>query len=418
MVERARLCFGCSALALLLCTCEIGAPLVDQRPEPSSIGTVLCVLTPSCTPREGTPDPALPLSAGAAIMIACADPSVCPPEPNMGDDADAGVGACPHSVAEDLPVQAACAELELQPAPGAGDIALSAAQWSNFNLTITTKTNIQVTLSEPGLSGVFVQLNGPVALHIAHAHSLHDVRISGTSTADGRPSLGFEDVEAEVLSVGDGAASFGGSVRAHATKLVDLSLRADDVTLESVWIEHGLLNCKELNLTDGYMKDVTLDAETAVLSASSFDDSRLHFCDDASVIECQLFQSGIALCAGTTARLYSGSVIEGGLDGSFEVDGSSLSAVRIGAEAATNIVGFNSSFTSVMLCSNVDLFALGTRSNITCSDCDHSFDTKNPACILPDPPSATTPNVCSTWPTDTPWQACPDDVPARTRPRP
>jgi hypothetical protein len=355
----------------------------------------------------------LPRDSRPASALDCSDTTDC----QIDEDAGAGPSACSTNVTAVLPLQDRCETIALQAAAATSPLALDAVQWSNLNLSFASQTELTLTLNAPSLDGVFVQLSGPVVLRITAAHSLHDLRIAGSASADGRPRLELEDVEAEVVSIGDEAHGFEGTVSAHATKFVDLTVKADDLTLESVWLENGSIACETLNLTDGTLKNLTLDANTAVVSASSVGQAHLHFCDSVSLIECQLEQSTVTTCAGTTARMYTTSLIEGAIDGSFEADGAHFAGVRIGAEAATDLIGFNSTFSSVDLCSQVSSFAIGMRSTIDCSECDPSFQTMNPACALPDPPASTSPNFCVAWPDTTPWQACPDGLPERTRPR-
>jgi hypothetical protein len=318
---------------------------------------------------------------------------------------------------ESLPEQADCTAVELIGSDAITHYSVRAATWSNVNLSIRSERPLEVLLDAPQqLQHVFVQLSGPVLLRVADAASVVDLRVLGIASERGNPRLELEQVQAQLVNVGDAARSFPGELSLHASKLTVVALRADSVRLESVVLERGGLQTRALTAADVDLNELAIEAETAVVSAFGMRDSRLHICESGSFLDGRTSETAINTCSSATLRLYDVGFSGGALDGSIESDSSNFENVRIGVEAPTQLIAYASVLSSSSFCEHSERLALGFRTLVKCCACDERLDSASLGCAI-DEPLPLDANACPAWPKGTRLPECSDDVPDRSRPR-
>jgi hypothetical protein len=374
------------ALALLCCRCSVGAPIVGELPiAPPGGGVALtCSKPPICAPF---PDLLSPMHAAAPIdLLDCGTPDdeckATPPAPSDRDDEYPAPDFCASTHVEVLPEVATCTALELRAAPGVTELTLSGAEWSNVNLAIAAQSPLRVSLLAPRLSSVFIQLRGAVALHLAEASDVNDLRVAGLASPAGRPQLAMEHVGGKLLSVGENAHHFQGVVSVDSSVLEDLDVRAEKLVLGSVDLGKAALNIQSLSLVDAHVVDSTIDAEDSSMSVVALSRSRLHYTRRATIVEGRMNTTGISAEPGATVRLYNVTMAAGALDGSFELDGATIETTRIGVTASTELIAFGSAVSSNTFCENAALFAVGSFSVVQCNECGDWFQAEQ-ACLLP-----------------------------------
>jgi hypothetical protein len=406
----------CVAL-LLCCACrEIGAPLVDIKPERARVGGLICGRPPKCDRvlRE------LEVPSRAALPNQLSECGISPAcqVPGQASDSAAMQQAeiCLATRATRLPLSAHCTTLELQPGEEIVEITVQEAAWSELNLSVTSASALRISLPGAHLQTVFVNLNGPVTLRVSDAQSLDDLRVTASATSSGSPRLELENVQGEIATFGDADHPFEGAIAIRDTALMDVVLDAEQVSLESVVLENALVHAGVLTVTDVDMTDFELQATVALMSAFSAHHSRMHFCGQASLIDGKVLESEITTCPDTSVRLYNTLVASGAVDGSFDSDAAVFENVRMGASAPTRVLGFASSFSSVMFCGQFELLALTPNAIVKCSGCDEMFGSAERVCAMSEQPRSKEENFCPELQPDRVLPSCGEDVPGHVRP--
>lgn len=376
-------------LLLLTAACKVGQPLVGEKKFMDGELHGLCSRPPMCDEFWGpapTPDhPAQPLQG-------CASPKLC----RLGDE-ELGLGGCPREKLESLPLAAACAELELMLDAGAEDIVLDGVEWDEVNLTLRTERPVALVMRGGTLASVHMQLEGPVALRIEQLDLLQDLRINGAANGGGSPSVGLDLLHGNRFSVGAPEQPFPGRVEMHAVLLEDIDLRGAACTFESVLLQDASVRVDTLSFTDVTLARAWLEADRALVSAFSVEDSVLHFCGDVRLIDGRLTRTELSACLEHPVHLYASTFNSGVMDGAYELDDVNINGSRVGSRDTTRIVGYNTHLSTAQLCENLEQLALGGGSYARCSNCYDGIAEDAAVCAIEPLKDALSGNYCKAW---------------------
>jgi hypothetical protein len=397
----------------------VGAPLVDKL-DLVDAGDPLklpCSAPPHCVALEAIDTPmrsALPIALDDCPLPAPPDDGVCDPSAAQPSAADCAGRLNPV----ELPAQLACAQTRIAYTGDTPSVSLDAADWSHSNLAISASHALRIQLHAPALSNVFVSLEGPVLIQIDHTTALNDVRISGTASSAGAPSVELTEVTADAVTVGDSHQPFPGDLALRNVTLQDSGLAPETLELESVSLVAIRIATHALMASDVRFKKVQLDADSALISSFAAGGSRMRLCD-ATLVAGKITQSALADCAsGGAIRLYKSEITGSTMDGVFLHDNSKWEDNVVGALAPSDITVFQTSVFETTFCDSLSRLALGAQSVVKCSHCVRAFAEPAELCSIPNAAgSATfTVNYCPLFTSGSPPLACEDPLPVRVRP--
>jgi hypothetical protein len=402
---------------LLWTACAVASPLVDDQRIPTGVGAVDCNVPPACQPmaweshRLPAPEP--------LDLERCADEAQCAPSGTSTGSGAQAATACGGDHAQGLPQVASCSRELLAVSPEASELAYDHASWSRFEVVIEAHAPVTITLRSPELRAVSIALEGPVTLRLEDARA-EDLRVQGAANARGAPELVVSGLEGKLVRFGDEDLTFDGAVQMRAAELEQLELYVHELTAESIRLKHGVVQAGTFYATDATFDEIELGSEHAVLAEFETHHCRLQLCTYATLIAGKLDRSIISACSGSVPRLYSSSITSGELEGQYESDDSDFENTLMGVTEDSEVLSFQSRFSSDALCSGLRLLALDAASLIKCSECDPSFARGERACELPSPPDVPSPvqaNYCSVLPARRHLVRCDPDLPERSRKR-
>ena len=403
--------------SLLCAACAVGSPLVDDSLLIDGVGGLQCNAPPACEPLRWT---AASLAEAQPLELeSCADDARCTPEGASSDDpATESAAACRSELVRSLPLVAMCSRATLHAPADLESLDYEGASWSRFELSVEAQAPLTIGLRRPELRAVRVRLKGPVTLQLEDAR-MEDVRIDAERSAHGAPQLALVRSDAQQLRLGQPQQPFDGSVTMRGCTLEQLELYVSELTAESVHFDRGVLQADSLRASDAGFVELDVSSQRSVLAAFETEHCRFRLCNYASLIDGMLNRSNLVSCDGTSVRLYGSIITSGALDGTFETDDSDFENTILGAGARTQILAFQSRFSSDALCDGLELLALDATSTVKCSGCQSSFQDGGRSCELPGAgPDAASPvaaNYCPALVAKRHLPQCDPDLPPRMR---
>lgn len=374
----------CSAwlvcVAWACAACRVGAPLVGEKEPlqpPGGRGLSPCITAPLCVTT--------PLELGDDDLMA--EPiaiDICGGLPECSSTSNDGTLPCEETDGvTDLPQFARCSSLTWRAPSGVSEVTLDQAVWSDFNVSLSSERRVTVTLHAPLIHGVFVQLTGPVTLRFVEAPGLEDLRIAGTQQS--RVELDRASVSA--LRVGnddDSPRRFEGELSLVATVVDSVGIHGGSVEIESTSLSTGEIHVGRMQALDAEFFTTDVELDSGSMSSFKMRDSRLHVCDEVSVVEGHINASAVSTCDSGLVRLYSSSVVGSSLDGSYELDTTTVLGTRYGVSTPTKIRAYAAEMTAVRLCDFMEEFAIVSNTSLICSECDMPESVPEFTCLQPD----------------------------------
>ena len=380
-------------IALVSAACNVGNPLVDKFELEEGIPHLQCNLPPRCVPWTITVEPPDHQAERISLrpcMKVCGFGDIeqdgCPPEPPVTS----------------LLTSAVCKDIEptpIQPEPEQSELSWSGMEWQDVNLVLLAERPLRIRWSGGHLQHVYIELHGPIELYMEQLEQLEDVRFQAEATPAGKPYIELADMGGQNLSLGVEDKPLGGSLKLRAVHLKDLDMRADSVAIENSLLELASLRVGDLTLTDVTLHGGIIDAKQKTrMSVFTVDDAYLDLCGDARLVGGTVGRSIVKVCADAMLRVYNSILASCSVDGSFELDDTSLDYAALGASEATRIVAFNSRVNSAQICENTQLLALGRSSSIKCSGCSRDLDSETqPSCAFDESLGPLLANFCPLW---------------------
>lgn len=432
-----------AALALpiaLACACDqVGAPLVDMRPGLGQIPISTCNPPPDCMPPMDMDQPVQRVEPRDLGYCGNVEPALCtdapsePPPATDGDlpDSDGGVpddlqprgdvASVPTSArpcagdVRELPRQLSCQHATSRNASARDDELLADASWADFDLTLQSDVPRKVVLRHPELKNAFIELQGPVTLRIEDSDQVSSLRIAGSATAAGAPRIELAGVWGSVIAIGDDRARFAGAIDIHDSRLSGVQLYAEQLATESGLLEDGRVDSPLLLATDMELTELVVGVDRGVLSSVRLDRVQFIRCDDLTFVMAHVFASDIPACSGAPVRLFTTTVSEGALDGTFEGDDAHLDGVRVGTRTASELQLWRSSLASTSLCPRLQRLTLGGHSSVECTYCDSPTFAQDSACELPKGQLSFRLNLCEGFEKGAELELCEDPQPVLHR---
>lgn len=377
-------------IALACVACQVGSPLVDEIELEQANPHIQCNLPPRCERWTVAADPpnhqAERISLKPCMKIcgwADIDQDGCPPEPPVTSWLTSAV----------------CKDIEPKSDPEQSELSWSDMEWQDVNVVLRAERPLRIHWSGGHLQHVYIELHGPIELYIEQLELFEDVRVQAEGTSAGKPYIELADMEGQTFSLGVEDKPLAGSVKLRAVHLKDFDLRADTLTIENSLLELASLRVDTLTLTDVTLHGGVIDAkEKTRMSVFLVDDSQLDLCGDARLVAGTVARSTIKVCKDALLRVYNSTLASCSVDGSFELDDSSLDYAALGVNDATRVVAFNSRVNSAQICENLQLLGLGSSSSIKCSGCSRELDSETePACALDESLDKLLANFCPRW---------------------
>jgi hypothetical protein len=390
-------------IALVCAACKVGNPLVDEFMPDDGNYVIQCAHPPNCIPwplaKEAPSHPAEPVSLKTCMKVC-----------GWGDIQQ---GGCPQEAPESsLLDSAVCKDMELKLTSEDSELNWSGMDWEDVNLVLRADRPLRVSWSGGRLQHVYIELHGPIELLMEQLELFEDVRFQAEASPAGKPFIEVADIGGKTLSLGTEDKPLAGSIKLRAVQLEDLDIRADSLIVENTLLKDASLRADNLTLTDVSLHGGLIDAQNARMSVFVVDDAQLNFCGDARLVAGSVVRSNVKACSEAVLRVYNSTLGSCSVDGSYELDDTSVENVALGVNDATRVVAYDSSVSSTATCSNVGLLALGSGSTLKCSDCSKQFsDDTQPACVIGEIEGALLKNYCKLWAQLEELPACQEELP-------
>jgi hypothetical protein len=343
-----------AATLLLACACAVGEPLIDRFSTlDEKMGATPKCLLPSML--CDSPDTLVNNSVVARVLnlsTAC-----LPPERDGSlDEGDANCAA---------------------PEPG--------LSWNNADVLLSADEPRVVEVTGVSVTNTRVRLDGPVTLIFRDLAQLSGLELSSSSP---EAEVVFEDLESDLVTIGDTAMPFAGHVFARHASFEHLSMVAASFELDSVMITQSFVAADFMSSGDGQFRDAVLDLGEALFAPSRLERTEILRCRKLSFFGGTMVGSMIPRCEGDEAtRLYAllaeGSIIDGVVRG----DGGELKGCQLGRHHPSEYTLRNVSVVLYsMFCDRA--VSLKSTDSIRCSHCTEAAfgSPEDDACNV-DPPA-------------------------------
>lgn len=342
-----------ASLALgLLAACEVGAPLVDREPK-------------------------LPPTIYDSFVIACRMPSACREEPrSLGTTLNAlrtlrelgcTEGGC-EAPSLDLP----------QRADPSATVFLDDARWSERDIAIASDEPIEIVLTDSRVSGVRIDLAGPITLRFTGGTTVRGAQISSASR-DSR--VAFDHVMAQELTVGDAEHPFAGALEAKHTTFDQPSMNVESASFDSAVLVHGFFASSALTSRDGSFEDMVLALGSALFAPAQLHTVEITRCDELTFFGSRLTEARVPACTGEATRIYTSTLAKVELDGAIRADSSTMESVHFGQRAPTSLELWATDVRTSAFCDHVEDAAI--EGDASCNACSDGFSERAPVCTLP-----------------------------------
>ncbi|HET8937637.1 MAG TPA: hypothetical protein VFN67_29540 [Polyangiales bacterium] len=391
-------------IALACAACTVGNPLVDEFMPDDGMFKIQCALPPRCIlwslPEEAPSHPVEMVALNTCMKL-CA----------WGDIQQNG---CPQEAWESsLLKNAVCKGMELKLTSEDSELSWSGMDWQDVNLVLRADRPLRVSWHGGRLQHVYIELHGPIELHMDQFELFEDVRFQAEASPAGKPFIEVADVEGKTLSLGTEDKPLAGTFKLRAVHIGDLDIRADSLIIENTLVEKASIRADSLTLTDVTLHGGLIDAKNARMSVFDVDDATLEFCGDARLVAGSIVRSNVKACPESVLRVYNSKFGSCSVDGSYELDDTSVEYVALGVNDATRVVAYDSRVSSTAACSNLGLMALGAGSTLKCSGCSEQFsDDTQPACVIGEIEGALLKNYCKLWAHLEELPVCQEELPS------